>query len=101
MEYKIRKNKFSLDKKGAILILVVVMTGIFVIMLTGYLTLITQQQKLTATKIAKIQALHIAEAGISYYRWHLAHDPEDFTDKIVKIFLTITVIALAIKLWLF
>lgn len=25
-------------------------------------------------------ALHIAEAGINYYRWHLAHDPNDFQD---------------------
>lgn len=26
------------------------------------------------------QAFHIAEAGIDYYRWHLAHAPQDFTD---------------------
>ena len=26
------------------------------------------------------QSLMIAEAGIQYYRWHLAHDPTDFSD---------------------
>lgn len=26
------------------------------------------------------QAFTIAEAGIEYYRWHLAHGPQDFTD---------------------
>jgi len=26
------------------------------------------------------QSLSIAEAGIHYYRWHLAHSPNDFTD---------------------
>jgi type II secretory pathway pseudopilin PulG len=26
------------------------------------------------------QALQIAEAGIDYYRWHLAHAPTDFLD---------------------
>ncbi|MEY2641110.1 MAG: hypothetical protein RL150_503 [Candidatus Parcubacteria bacterium] len=26
------------------------------------------------------QAFHIAEAGIEYYRWHLAHAPNDFKD---------------------
>lgn len=26
------------------------------------------------------QAFHIAEAGIEYYRWHLAHAPQDFKD---------------------
>jgi hypothetical protein len=25
-------------------------------------------------------AMHIAEAGIDYYRWHLAHAPQDFKD---------------------
>ncbi len=28
----------------------------------------------------KAQAFTIAEAGIEYYRWHLAHSPLDFTD---------------------
>jgi hypothetical protein len=28
--------------------------------------------------MAQNSALHIAEAGINYARWHLAHDPEDF-----------------------
>lgn len=26
------------------------------------------------------QTYHVAEAGINYYRWHLAHNPDDFTD---------------------
>lgn len=30
--------------------------------------------------LSKEQAFHIAESGIEYYRWHLAHDPEDFYD---------------------
>lgn len=74
------KKIFSKKDQGAILILIVVMTGIFVIILSSYLSLITYQQKLTHVKVAKIQALHIAEAGINYYRWHLAHDPNDYTD---------------------
>jgi hypothetical protein len=28
--------------------------------------------------IAREQALAIAEAGVNYYRWHLAHDPDDY-----------------------
>ncbi|MES2470992.1 MAG: hypothetical protein V4526_02040 [Patescibacteria group bacterium] len=30
--------------------------------------------------LAKEQAFHIAEAGIDYYRWHLAHAQTDYTD---------------------
>src|SRR5690606_21947328 len=26
------------------------------------------------------EALHIAEAGLQYYRWVLAHDPDDYQD---------------------
>jgi hypothetical protein len=26
------------------------------------------------------QSFHIAEAGVNYYRWHLAHAPTDYTD---------------------
>lgn len=26
------------------------------------------------------QAFYIAESGVEYYRWHLAHDPEDYYD---------------------
>ncbi len=29
---------------------------------------------------AREQAFHIAEAGIEYYRWHLAHAPTDYKD---------------------
>ncbi|MGB0757124.1 MAG: hypothetical protein ACPGO5_01585 [Patescibacteria group bacterium] len=68
------------NQDGTLLIIVVVMTGIFVFMLSGYLSLMTYQQRLTNAKIAGIQSLHIAEAGVNYYRWHLAHDPDDYTD---------------------
>lgn len=30
--------------------------------------------------VAQVQALAIAEAGVNYYRWHLAHDPDDYQD---------------------
>lgn len=75
-----KTHSIQSNQQGAMLILVVVMTGVFVIMFAGFLSLITYQQRLTNTKIAKIQALHIAEAGVNYYRWHLAHDPDDYTD---------------------
>lgn len=29
---------------------------------------------------ASEKSLNIAEAGVNYYKWHLAHDPEDFKD---------------------
>jgi len=68
------------NKKGGVLILIVVFTGIFLVVITGLMGVVFYQKKLNDQYIAKIQALHIAEAGINYYRWHLAHAPNDFTN---------------------
>jgi len=68
------------DKKGAILIMTLVFTSIFIIIGGGLISLINQQQKLNRIRRAKAQSLHIAEAGINYYRWHLAHDSDDYSD---------------------
>lgn len=68
------------NQKGSMMILVVVFTGVFLVIITGLLGVVYYQQKLNNQHVAKVQALHIAEAGINYYRWHLAHDPDDFTD---------------------
>jgi len=46
----------------------------------GIAGLVNYQHKLGQQKIHWNNALSIAEAGINYYRWHLAHDPEDFQD---------------------
>jgi len=36
--------------------------------------------RLARTSVQREKALQIAEAGIDYYRWHLAHAPQDFQD---------------------
>lgn len=76
------KTFLQLDnkQKGSTLILIVVFTGILLIIITGLLSVLYNQKKLNNQYIAQIKALHIAEAGINYYRWHLAHAPNDFTD---------------------
>lgn len=73
-------TKIPPNQKGSMLIFVVVMTGIFMIMLAGFLGLVEYQLELTNARIAQVQATHIAEAGVNYYKWHLAHAPDDFTD---------------------
>ena len=65
-------------KSGSMLVLALVATGIFFIFLVGILGLGVLQLKLNLIKVAKNQALHIAEAGVNYYRWVLYHDQEDF-----------------------
>ncbi len=72
---KIKKNQ-----KGMILMVALAAVALFLVLAGGLVTLGIYQNKLYLRKEAKTQAFHIAEAGINYYRWHLAHDEEDFFD---------------------
>ncbi len=65
--------------KGAILTLVLVFGAIFTLLLSGTLGFILIQLKQTRQKVAWHQALTIAEAGVNYYRWRLAHAPDDLS----------------------
>lgn len=67
-------------KKGTILIQTIVFATIatmFIAGLVGWASLNLKAMKQTS---AGEIAMHIAEAGIDYYRWHLAHAPQDFKD---------------------
>ena len=70
--------KFSNAQNGGILILILVFSAIFLLTITALISLIMVQRKTTLVKVAKAQALNIAESGVNYYRWHLAHAPEDY-----------------------
>ena len=90
MKCKVRKNKrkigeedfldFKRKEKGAIIPLVLVFGAIFLILLGGLLGFILKQLKEAQEKVAWNESLHIAEAGINYYRWHLRHFPNDLED---------------------
>lgn len=74
---KTKKNKFQ---KGVILPAILIIGTAFIIVIYGLLSILTLQFDFSQRQIASERAIHIAEAGVNYYRWHLAHDPEDFTD---------------------
>lgn len=72
--------KFYSDKRGVMLIMVLVFASISAVLLAGLIG--WSGINITASRQAaqREQAFQIAEAGIEYYRWHLAHDPDDFQD---------------------
>ena len=76
---KNQNEKFK-KESGSILVLVLVFAAVFTTIGTGLVGMVSTQHKLSCQKVASRQALHIAEAGINYYRWHLAHAPNDFQD---------------------
>lgn len=63
------------------LIVAIVATGLFFVMVSGAIGLSVLEQKLNIKKVARIQALHIAEAGVNYYRWVLYHDDDEYCNK--------------------
>lgn len=62
------------------MILAIVFAFLFISTMGGMLSLFVYQNRLAHKVQAKEAALQIAEAGINYYRWHLAHDEEDYAD---------------------
>ncbi len=70
----------STQKKGVILINTIVfgvIASIMVFALIGWVALVLKNIRNIAVRE---QAFQIAEAGIDYYRWHLAHNPTDYQD---------------------
>src|SRR3989338_1182094 len=72
--------KHSNRDNGYALLLVISFGAIaimFVVSLVGWT--VTQSQ-LVRQRVFKELAVHIAESGIDYYKWHLIRDPNDFQD---------------------
>lgn len=65
---------------GTITPAILVMTTAFLIVIYALLMLLVLQVNNSNRNLASEKALALAESGINYYRWHLAHDPADFTD---------------------
>lgn len=68
------------NQKGSLLVGVMVYAAIGITTLMAFVSWGVTLSRLADTMPVKEQALQIAEAGIDYYRWHLAHDPVDYQD---------------------
>jgi hypothetical protein len=75
-----RIARFFKFKKGSMLILILIFTSMFLSILTGILSVGLWQKKVNNKKVADIEALHIAEAGVQYYKWFLLHNPTVFNN---------------------
>ncbi len=65
---------------GSILLVTIASIAIFGTILTSLLGYLLTQHQWVRMRTNNERALQIAEAGVEYYRWHLAHWPEDITD---------------------
>lgn len=72
--------KYNDKNKGILLVGILVFSSVALIVITGVVSWFSLTIQATRTVTEKELAFQIAEAGIDYYRWHLAHDPTDFRD---------------------
>lgn len=71
--------KQYIRQKGSLLVLTMVFGGIFFSIVVSFMGFVVTQSKTQAIKINDEKALAIAEAGLNYYKWYLAHNPDDTT----------------------
>ena len=74
------KSQNSNLNRGSILIYTIVTIFIFSLVMLALVSYSTSQLRVTRGTVYKEQALQIAEAGVNYYQWHLAHFASDFWD---------------------
>lgn len=65
---------------GYLLILVLVFGAVFFMIISSFTVFIVTQGKLVTEKVQVATAGQIAEAGLNYYKWYLAHYPNDVTN---------------------
>lgn len=67
-------------ESGAASVFVLIMGIVSAIVLGGLVLVASVNQVATERQQSYDQALAVAEAGVNYYRWHLAHNPADYQD---------------------
>jgi hypothetical protein len=64
-------------QSGQLLILVLVFGAIFLIIISSFISSVVTQAQAVDVRVEQQQATEIAEAGLNYYKWYLAHFPGD------------------------
>jgi len=74
-------KSFNRNQRGNLLLFAMIFGSIsFTVIVLGVSGYAMYENKASIYKHNREYAFQIAEAGINYYRWHLAHDNEDYWD---------------------
>ncbi len=76
MAYRLR---FKL-RRGIELTMIIVIMGMITAISLALLQIVSSQNILSNREIRQQQISQVAEAGVNYYRWRLAHYPTDYQD---------------------
>lgn len=78
--FKIKRMKSKIKNKGQLLIPIIIFSAVAIIVMGGIMNWSRITIKANRELLLREAAIQIAEAGIDYYRWHLAHAPTDYQD---------------------
>jgi hypothetical protein len=85
---KIQNSKFKIQNsgRGSAFIFIVIISAIGATVLLGLMTFITAQYKNSQRQSQREESFQVAEAGIYWYRWYLAHKVEGQIIQVKKAF---------------
>lgn len=67
-------------ESGQLTMYALIFSAVAVLVLSGFVLWADTNLRLVFRDFDRAQSFMIAEAGLEYYRWHLSHAPQDFTD---------------------
>ncbi|MCA9362884.1 hypothetical protein KC851_01020 [Candidatus Kaiserbacteria bacterium] len=71
-----QKPKFN-KNRGALLVLILVLGGVFFVITSAFIGYIVTQSKVVEQRYILNRSIEVAEAGINYYKWYLHHNTAD------------------------
>lgn len=74
-----KRQKIS-GQTGMITPTLLILLAVFFVLATSIMSWALQERKIVILESRKTKALQVAEAGVDYYKWHLAHDEDDYKD---------------------
>lgn len=77
---KLMKHRLPVPERGDILVLALIVIALMGLMEIPLFDILIGELNVATTQTASEEALQIAEAGVDYYQWHLAHFPTDYED---------------------
>lgn len=79
-------NRISKVRKGSVLAYILIIVAISMVLLTSVVSLIISRVEYVQYRESREQSLQVAESGIYFYRWYLAHEVEGRTTQQIKDF---------------
>ena len=78
--YNPQSTVHNSSQSGMAVPLVLIVASVFIVFGVSLISWSITSYKNTIRKVRQTQSLQVAEAGINYYKWHLAHNSSDYKD---------------------